>query len=191
MISKYCYHVIAFCEKDESGAWKVEGIQAENTPLLEIELLDAIIDACKKDKKRYPTNEIREAFMAKWEKEDEQKEMDRQRLEREQRAANGKKEKPKDCHIYFIKDQIRGYFKIGQSKNYKTRFDTLKTANPCIELVLACSGIFEDEKWFHNYFTQSGKHIGGEWFELDSEDMNFVLSILEKHNRKIIYQKAA
>jgi len=183
--------VMVFCKKDDSGKWIVNSLDINYDYLLDIELLDAIIDACKADKERYPTNEIRDAFRAKWEKEDEIKDIERARIEKEQARERSKTPISKSCHIYVIRDTIRGFHKIGQSKNYLTRFKTLKSANPCVEVVLAYSGIFEDEGWFHEHFTRKGKHIGGEWFELNESDIEEILLILQKHNRQIIYQKAA
>jgi len=177
--------------RNESGEITVSQPSGNFVYLVDIEILDKIIESCKASKRKYPTNEIREAFCAKWEKEAEIKYQEKERAEKERRAIEGQKEKKKDCHIYLIQDTIRGFYKIGKAKNYTARFSSLKTANPCIELVLAFSGIVEDEPFFHNYFTEQGKHIGGEWFELSGRDVETILGILEKHNRKIIYQKAA
>ncbi len=183
--------VMVFCKKDDSGKWIVNGLEINYDYLLDIELLDAIIEACKVDKERYPTNEIRDAFRAKWEKEDEIKAIEKARIEKERAKEKPKQQASKSCHIYVIRDTIRGFHKIGQSKNYISRFKTLRSANPCVEMVLAYSGIFEDEGWFHEHFTRKGKHIGGEWFELNESDIEEILLILQKHNRQIIYQKAA
>ena len=177
--------------RNENGEYLVSEPRGNYCYLFDIEILEKIIESCKKDKKKYPTNEIREAFSAKWEKEAEIKHQEKERAEKERRAAEGGIVRPKDCHIYLIQDTIRGFYKIGKAKNYTTRFSSLKTANPCIELVLAYSGIVEDEPFFHSYFTERGKHIGGEWFELTPDDVETILGILEKYNRKIIFKKAA
>ena len=75
-------HVMVFCKKDEDGKWVIDDLKMRFDYLLDIELLDAIIEACKADKERYPTNEIRDAFRAKWEKEDEIKAIERARIEK-------------------------------------------------------------------------------------------------------------
>lgn len=183
--------VIFNVDRNENGEITVGHPSGNYVYLVDIEILDKIIESCKASKKKYPTNEIREAFSAKWEREAEVAYQEKQRIEKEQRKQTGKSEKSKSCHIYLIQDAIRGFYKIGKAKNYSSRFSGLKTANPCIELVLAYSGFLEDERFFHQYFTEQGKHIGGEWFELNESDIEQILSILEKHNRKIIYKKAA
>lgn len=178
-------------KKDANGEYIVSEPQGNYLYLIDIKILDKIIESCKMDKKQYPTNEIREAFSAKWERDAEIEQQKRDSIERERRAMECKKENPKDCHIYLIRDTIRGFSKIGRAKNYQARFASLRTANPCIELVFVFDGIEEDEPFFHNYFSKQGKHIGGEWFELNEQDLETILNILEKHNRKIIYKKAA
>lgn len=184
-------HVVFNLVKEEGGEWKCSSPHDSSGFLLEISIIDAIIKACKDNKRKYKSDEIREAMNAKWYLEDEAEGNRQREIDRSQRAKIKQNPAFKPCHIYLIKDRIRGYFKIGQSKNYQTRFDALKTANPSIELTLVCSGIKGDEPFLHKYFSDKGKHIGGEWFSLDEYDIKEILIMFEQQNRPIIYNNLA
>lgn len=191
MRHRYAGSVIFTITENENGETEVGEPCTNFGYLIDIEIVEKIIESCKRNKKKFPTNEIRDAFNAKWQMEDEE-EYRRESAQRKEAAKiEAANKKPKGCHIYLIQDTIRGFYKIGQSKDYLTRFKTLKSANPCIEIVLAYSGIFEDEGFFHKHFSQRGKHIGGEWFKLDESDIEEILSILQKYNRPILYNKLA
>ena len=65
-------------------------------------------------------------------------------------------------------------FKIGRSKDIRRRFVSMKSANPFIILVgwVATDNpdILEEE--LHQKFQS--KHVGGEWFELDKNDIALI-----------------
>lgn len=133
--------------------------------LMEEDVLDAIIEACKKDKQETSPEERRRYNQSIFDGF----------YSDNSRRTTDKSDKPKrmplKCQIYVIKDSIRGVYKIGRGACAKTRFKGLKTANPGIELVAFYDGDENDETYLHSKFKDIGSHIDGEWFRLDDEDL--------------------
>ena len=93
---------------------------------------------------------------------------------RRERKANPKPKPPdKDCFIYLIKDMRRGWHKVGKARNVSARFSQLKTANAWIELVFYYRGKESDEGIIHGVLHGFGKHIDGEWFNMDAADIEY------------------
>lgn len=94
---------------------------------------------------------------------------------------------------YLMKDMIRGFYKIGKSKQPKFRERTLQAEVPCIKLI----HVFEQdmEKELHHQF--SDKRLRGEWFQLDSDDVAYILNVFKNaqpkfnvsKNKKIVQSK--
>lgn len=77
------------------------------------------------------------------------------------------------CIVYIVEDTALQIFKIGKTvgKLHK-RVANLRTANISIRLSAFYDGFERDEIALHNTFA--GKHIEGEWFRLNSEDIEFI-----------------
>ena len=76
--------------------------------------------------------------------------------------------------IYLMKDEINDSFKIGMSKNPKTRESTLQSEKPYIKMINYWEGEVGDEKSLHKKFKN--QRIRGEWFILSEKDLLFVES---------------
>ena len=86
---------------------------------------------------------------------------------------------PLQEYVYLLRCKRTGYFKIGFTKNFQTRFRTLRTSNADIELVFTEKGYnaFENEQHLHRIFA---KHrISGEWFSLNDEQVEQVISYIK------------
>ena len=85
------------------------------------------------------------------------------------------------CYVYLMCDTSNGYFKIGISNNPEYRERTLQSEKPTIEKLCAkeypnraiASAI---ESALHK--TYESKHIRGEWFALDVDDVKAILGTL-------------
>jgi hypothetical protein len=69
-------------------------------------------------------------------------------------------------------------FKIGKSINVKSRLNQIKTGNPFIKLIDYSNNI--SEELLHDCFKN--ERIKGEWFELNQNDVDFIL--LKFNNNK-------
>lgn len=150
---------------DKDGNIEVYPLQSTWGLLMEEDILDAIIEACKKDKIEHPPEKRREYNRSIVDKH----------CSNDYRPVARVKEikvrEPIKCQIYIIKDTLRGVFKIGRGRCAKTRFKGMKTANPGIELLRFFDGYEHDETNLHEKFANIGKHIDGEWFSLDNDDL--------------------
>lgn len=139
--------------------------------LMEEAVLDAIIEACKKDKLEISPEERMEH---------NRRIVDAFHSNNSRQSTSTKEDSyqkpPLKCQIYVIKDSIRGVYKIGRGACAKTRFKGLKTANPGIELITFYDGVEDDETYLHGKFKDIGSHVDGEWFRLDDEDIKEIES---------------
>ena len=96
--------------------------------------------------------------------------MSRQSLQYKLQSRSIKKDK--FGYIYIMESS--GKYKIGISKSVKRRFSNMKTSNPDIKLetFYHVNGYKDVEKQLHKQFE--GKHVSGEWFDLDKCDLNFI-----------------
>jgi hypothetical protein len=77
--------------------------------------------------------------------------------------------------IYFIQSGKDGAIKIGFSIDPVSRMRDLQVAHPeTLRLIFAIDGNHELEAALHVHFTE--KRIRGEWFDLDSDDLNSVIT---------------
>ena len=87
-----------------------------------------------------------------------------------------------ECYVYLMIDTTNNFHKIGISNNPKYREKTLQSDKPTIELLHKKSfpnrKIAEIlEKTLHQ--TYANKRIRGEWFELDSYEINEIIVLLD------------
>jgi hypothetical protein len=152
---------------DENGVWHCEEPSDNYGFLLKEGAIDAIISACKVDKKKYKGYD-RDAINRMWMLEEEE----RQRVEARNNPSERKNRYKKDdkCFIYLILDLSRGFHKIGKATNVQNRFAQLKTANASIELVTHYPGCDNDEKMLHKIFNE--RQVSGEWFDLNESHIN-------------------
>lgn len=87
-----------------------------------------------------------------------------------------KKDKKNSIYIYLMIDQRTKLYKIGRSVNPKYRERTLQSDNPLIDLVFSKKAGQEHETYLHEKFAE--KRIRGEWFSLNSEDVNYIKNYL-------------
>jgi hypothetical protein len=82
--------------------------------------------------------------------------------------------------IYLIRSGDTNRYKIGISKNVPSRLNTLQTENPeKLSLIRAFPAIdaLKLEQELHSYFAE--QRFAGEWYVLDEQDLEYVLSIAE------------
>jgi hypothetical protein len=80
-----------------------------------------------------------------------------------------------ECYVYLMIDLINNFHKIGLSNKPEWREKTLQSEKPTIELLASkkfISRIIASsfEKALHDAY--SAKRIRGEWFKLDTKDIN-------------------
>lgn len=139
--------------------------------LMEEDVLDAIVEACKKDKQEMSQEERRaynQSIVDKFYSNNSRSSRSLKEVEPEKHVLK--------CQIYVIKDSIREVYKIGRGVCAKKRFKGLKTANPGIELIAFYDGVESDETYLHSKFKDIGSHVDGEWFRLDDEDLEEIKS---------------
>ena len=73
---------------------------------------------------------------------------------------------------YLMHDILRGFYKIGKSRNPKVRENTLQAELPTIQLTHVIER--DIESYFHKKFNS--KRVRGEWFSLSKEDVSYIKS---------------
>lgn len=76
--------------------------------------------------------------------------------------------------IYLMFDNNNNYYKIGRSNNPKYRESTLQSEKPSIDLLFYWKDEPHVEKMLH--YLHSNKRIRGEWFALNSNDVNNLIA---------------
>lgn len=99
-----------------------------------------------------------------------------------EREIISKTETDDKCHVYLMIDHTNNYHKIGISNKPKYREKTLQSEKPTIELI--CNKKFPNRKLavsfeqaLHNAY--SNKRIRGEWFSLESKDVEDIIEALK------------
>lgn len=99
-----------------------------------------------------------------------------------EKAENNFKPSIEACHVYLMHDTTNNFYKIGISIKPEYREKTLQSDKPTIELI--CSKEYPDrgiaksiENALHNNYKI--KHIRGEWFELNSIDVENIIQTLK------------
>ena len=82
---------------------------------------------------------------------------------------------PKTTNIYLAVNNRNGYYKIGQSINPEIREKTLQSEEPEVEFIISFPGDKTTEKLLHDKYQD--KRLRGEWFALNSEDVEFIKSL--------------
>jgi hypothetical protein len=77
-----------------------------------------------------------------------------------------------DYKTYLMLDILRGFYKIGKSRNPQIRENTLQAEVPTIELL----HVIQDdiESYLHKKFDL--QRVRGEWFSLSQADINYIKS---------------
>jgi prophage antirepressor-like protein len=84
-----------------------------------------------------------------------------------------------ESKTYLVKDTIANIYKIGKSQNVKNRIISMKTDNINIELEFTLD--INIEKELHEKFKE--KNVGGEWFNLDEQDVLYIKNYIENKNK--------
>lgn len=91
--------------------------------------------------------------------------------------------------LYIIKNS-ESYYKIGYSKDPNKRLSQLSTGSSSL-LFIYKTFLTEDdsqiEAYLHSYFKF--QKISGEWFDLSSDDLILLESIVVKRNKLLCYLK--
>lgn len=74
--------------------------------------------------------------------------------------------------IYFLQNEA-GHIKIGISRNFKARYQTLQREHGNLKALGFLRGKWDREKALHNRFQDSWLH--GEWFEPSKDLLDFIL----------------
>lgn len=75
--------------------------------------------------------------------------------------------------VYFVEDQSNGRIKIGYSKNFPSRFNTLKTSSSAgLEILLLERGTQAREAELHKRFKKCRRY--GEWFDPAPKLLNYI-----------------
>jgi hypothetical protein len=83
-------------------------------------------------------------------------------------------------YVYVMLDENTGQYKIGVSKTPHHRERTLQSEKPTIEMLFFYKGGYKEEKELHKKFKE--KRTRGEWFKLNEEDLNYIMSYFELKN---------
>lgn len=84
---------------------------------------------------------------------------------------------------YLMKDEVNGYYKIGNSINPKYRERTLQSEKPTIRLLMSCGSNIEKD--LHSIYKNF--RLRGEWFCLTQDQYLDIKSIMEKESNFISY----
>jgi hypothetical protein len=84
--------------------------------------------------------------------------------------------------VYFMRHGRTGLIKIGYSSKPAAREKTLQAEDPGLELVFSMSGSRETERRLHLKFHS--KRVRGEWFSLDSDDLENAVGVLVSEELK-------
>jgi hypothetical protein len=95
-----------------------------------------------------------------------------------ERVKIRKKELEEKRLIYLILNKRNGLYKIGLSINPVIREKTLQSEEPEIEVINTYKGGFKIEREIHSTFKD--KRVRGEWFKLNSDDLELLNTILIK-----------
>lgn len=82
-------------------------------------------------------------------------------------------------YLYIVK--TKEYMKIGISKMPEQRINLIKTDNPYqvdIVMVMKVPFVYESEQAFHKILKDKGYHVRGEWFEYNSNVVDYILAVL-------------
>ena len=127
-------------------------------------------------------NEIFKSFIAKFENEVVRNisEDILQRAQQGGETSSGGKSSS-SCFVYLMKDTANNYHKIGISSKPEYREKTLQSEKPSIELI--CCKEFPTRKMARAlesalHSTYSEKHVRGEWFKLDEDDVAEIVKSL-------------
>jgi hypothetical protein len=77
-------------------------------------------------------------------------------------------------NLYLAYCSLTKLYKIGRTKKVEDRISTLRTANPCIELVSSSyvENMVNMERELHDFFADS--KVDGEWFKLLPIDVKII-----------------
>jgi len=95
-------------------------------------------------------------------------------------SKNYTKLSPPKQFVYLMRNNRSGYYKIGRSVNPKFRESTLQAQEPNVELLDTCIAPKELERELHQQY--SNKRLRGEWFELDIDDVNKIITKFRQYS---------
>ena len=90
--------------------------------------------------------------------------------------------------VYVLKEKGKSRYKIGHTKTLSKRINFFKIQIPFdfkILVAYGCEQYREFEKTVHRFLKQENKHIVGEWFDLENNDLNR-LKIYYEHRQELI-----
>jgi hypothetical protein len=102
----------------------------------------------------------------------------------QERSKEVKVSKNKLSNVYLIRNTIKDVYKIGVSMKPKNRFTSIQTSNSDkLELVVYSyvENPYKIESKLHKHFVD--KKISGEWFDLDTQDVNYIKDVF--NNEKV------
>ena len=111
---------------------------------------------------------------------DQKKRKKPEKKPKEQKVIKPKNKKPiiLHKHLYLMKCDRTGHYKIGISIDPKHREATLQSEKPSIRMVGQWERMAVLEKRWHNYFASN--RLRGEWFDLSKCQVQFMCSLMKK-----------
>jgi len=108
------------------------------------------------------------------EEREKQKEKEEEEEEVEVEEESWYEEVECEEYLYLMKNNLNGQYKIGRSNNPSYRERTLQSQEPDVNLVAKFKGLAYLEREWHDYFDS--ERVRGEWFKLNSTQLNFMIS---------------
>lgn len=122
-------YVTMIVEQNENGGWVADTPRTNHGYLIPEGAVDAIIKACKEDKRIFKGVD-RDAINRQWiEEENAKYEVEMDRVNKEARGTINERKaarRNKPGFVYLASDTIRGFTKIGYTENVKARIQQLK-----------------------------------------------------------------
>lgn len=78
-------------------------------------------------------------------------------------------------YVIYIDSGVERIYKIGMAKRFDSRFDQHQCASPfdiCVAVCYFTGNMRLEERALHQQFAD--KHVRGEWFRLDSDDLDAI-----------------
>jgi len=97
-----------------------------------------------------------------------------------QELADLEKKFADSTHLYVMKNNRNGYYKIGIARFPLKREETLQGDDPDTTLLMFWRSYRRTERKLHEHFAP--KRIRGEWFSLCQEDIDAMPALVESHN---------
>ena len=113
-------------------------------------------------------------------------------VNREKRYVKQEKTPPKNVfgYVYLVKEVNGRHYKIGRTKNIKSRIKTFGVTLPFrikLEHEIKCDDYHKAEELLHSQFDEF--RVDGEWFKLNPSAVRYIKEIKEFRNGEFVFYK--